>query len=146
MADVSGLVEEHIVNQGEEKAHIETPMRADVEHIQALASCFAHSNQFGAKMFCKNAVRYIRTLSIAETQYNAMERNIATLNGVKSKLTDPEKAQKTQKNVAKNFYLSLSTAGLRAQCRVLAVDYDSYNTQEQIIEELVKRHVDLMTA
>ena len=113
------------------------PERGDTESIQALANCFADSGRFGSRMLSKNAHRYVRTLKVAEKQYSAIERNVGTLNGVKLRSTDPQKAQHA---VAKRFYLSLSTAGLRAQCKLLGVEYDSYNTQEEIVAALVQKH------
>jgi hypothetical protein len=47
------------------------------------------------------------------------------------------------KRTATKFYESLNTPGLRSQCTLFNVDYDSYEDQESIIAALVEKHVEM---
>lgn len=100
----------------------------------------ANTDKFGVKKLLTNISKYQKHITIAEKFAQQAQHTAGYINGTRTK-KPANKALKT----AQRFYESLNTAGLRAQCVVMAIDYDSFDDQEGIIDALVEKSASAMS-
>lgn len=117
-------------------------MTSDASVKQFVNALNNRDSKHGVKLLTKLVYKCKRNLDIAHTQLMHITQSVARLNGdtvTLARLTMPRNLRTT----ARRFYDSLNTASLRMQCQLFDVDYDSYITQEEIIDVLVEKHVEL---
>ncbi len=86
-----------------------------------------------------------RNTLLADKQLTRITQSVARLNGEHTPQERISNKSRSVQRAARRFYESLNTPNLRMQCVLFEIDYDAYDTQEDIIKDLVKKHVAMNT-
>ncbi len=95
-----------------------------------------HTDVFGVKKLLSFTQKYQQHIELAEKFTKRAQYTASFINGTRIRV----KSDKTR-STAQKFYESLNTPGLRGQCTLLNVDYDSFDSQEAIIDTLVEKYM-----
>jgi len=116
-----------------ERQRFETPDLTSTEAIEQYSHALSECNNRGVATLQKHLRLYTRTLHILQGHHDHIEASLRYLNG-KRAVSGPRSVQKA----ALKFLSSLNTPQLRQQCIMWQLDYDGFETQEEVIDALIK--------
>lgn len=116
-------------------------MADDFSIANFLHALNVRENKHGVALLKTLVSKCRRNIMIADSQYDHIKRSVARLNGERTPLEHVGDKSRSLRSTAKRFYESLNTQGLRMQCQLFGVTYDTFDTQEEIITALVDKHV-----
>jgi hypothetical protein len=109
-----------------------------------------HRDIRGVKTLAKSLQQYVKIRNYAAKHLERAQRNLATVNGTRTTSQQTGDKSRSLRYVAQKFYESVDTndhspncAMLRQYCSVFGLNFDSYETIEDVIKALVDRHVDM---
>jgi hypothetical protein len=108
------------------------PEKGDLEGLREYVE--ACEGKRGIITLQSRAHKYMEHVRLTDKFWHAIETSHQTMTGIRPKGRKPE----TLESVAVRFYKKLSTAQLRMHCTYWHIDYNAYNTQEEIIAALAK--------
>jgi hypothetical protein len=103
-----------------------------------------YKTQKGITTLIKWLSKYLMHKQQAFAHWQRAVSVVNFVNGVRlhtQKLGDKKRAVRAD---ATKFYAEMSTPMLRKHCGMFGLDYNSYDSQEEIMAELVQRHVDMV--
>lgn len=100
-------------------------------------------DKHGVKSLLNHIYYYNYHMRHVSTQWKALLKSANVVNGIRTPSQKTGDKSRSLKRTAKKFYESLNTAGLKMQCSLFNIDYDSYDDQESIITALVEKHVEM---
>lgn len=101
----------------------------------------AHTDIFGVKKLIYSIGQYREHLRLMRSHLSQVHKSLAVVNGIRTSVQRKADKDRSLQATARRFYESLTTNGLRMQCQLFQVDYDSYESQEDIIAALVEKHM-----
>lgn len=134
-----------VVDEGvEEKVEIKLPDWKDEEAVKAFSKALKeYTDKRGVKTLIKWHENWNMHMRLANAAYEHMQASAAYVNG--HRLGHVRGMRKhSLKVTAQKFYESLPTAALRSQCSLFDLDYNSYESQEDIIAALVAKHLEMI--
>jgi hypothetical protein len=134
------------VTSEQEKFTITLPDESDAhgsDGVQFLAMLEANKNKRGIKSLMKHYHFHGYHLDQADNHWRAVLKSASVVNGVRTPLQKTGDKGRSLKKTATRFYESLNTAALRMQCTLFNIDYDAYEAQEDIIDALVSKHLEM---
>lgn len=133
------VVEQIDQEQGRFMVHV--PDFNDFSNVEGFARYLEdHTDTYGVKTLLGNVNKYLLHVKFVERYQDDIKHGIDTVNGVRSKAHIGAMTHRKFTNAARAFYEGLSTAGLRTHCQMFNIDYNAYDTQEEIIDLLVEKH------
>ena len=102
-----------------------------------------HRGTFGLKGLSDLLRLYVRHVRIAESQFIRIKDMVNRFNGERTPAQQRGMKVRSLRQTASLFFESLSTAGLRQQCKLYNVDYDGYESQEEVITQLVVKYLEM---
>jgi len=93
----------------------------------------------GIKTLTKHVKLAVRSLDILESHKQAIERSLRYCAGERQ--TSSATAERRLEAQAHKFYDHLSTAALRQHCTAFKLNFDSYDTIDDVIQALVEGYV-----
>ena len=143
--DTMETYDEHVEPQHvEPNWHVELPHPSDGVAIQEfLGEIDRHAGTRGVKTLKEYFNKYLRTVKIAEDHYSKAQTAANTINGVVSARSIAADPNRKLRRSSKKFYEALSTPMLRKQCELFEVDYNAFDSQEDIIKALVDKNVEM---
>ena len=128
----------------ETKLHLDMPDFSDNGQVECFcALLIEHRDVLGVKGLQKLVPLYMKHQSIGHSQLDRIKAKVARINGERSQLQRQGDNTKSLRRTATRFFESLSTSGLRQQSRLYQVDYDAYDSQEDIIQTLTERYLEM---
>ena len=111
-----------------------------------LRSLSNHTDVRGVVTLSKNysKMRYHQNLTDQFSQ--KVQLTVGYINGVRSKTQKKGDNKRSLRATATAFYNSLNTSALRMQCQLLQVDFDSHDSIEGVVDALITKHIEMMTA
>jgi len=107
-----------------------------IEHLQS------NTDKRGVKKLLIQVSKYKNHTNLVNAFAERALKTAQYINNGRGPTKVSNKLQKT----ATLYYESLSTPGLRMHCNLYNVDYDSFDTQEAIIDTLVEKHLEMMVS
>jgi hypothetical protein len=157
MADTQ--VEEYTVSQDDvgtlqvngtddsDKFTVTLPSRDDVEAVsQFITSLSDKQAVHGVKSLTKWATKYLNHVTLCESMWQHAVLSANNINGIRGTSQLKGDKKRSLRHTAEVFYGSLSTPVLRAQCTVFNLDYDSFDSIDDVITALVDRSVEVTVA
>jgi hypothetical protein len=141
--NIQGQIDQ--ANQPANDAHITLP---DWDNAVAVGT-FLHDIEIlpndlrGVKTLRRYVGKYLDAVHLAERHMIQIKTSVNTINGVPGERTGKPDEKRKFKRASQRYFSTLNTPGLRKQCELFGIDYDSYEDQETIIAELVKRNVEM---
>lgn len=124
---------------------ITLPDAENTEELQTLLhSLDNHQSVRGVKMFALRLERYLLHVDLAEQWWERVQTGADFINGVRTNAQKRGTKKKSARATAQAFYESLSTPALRLQCKVFDLNYDSFESVDDVVTALVDKHVELM--
>lgn len=133
---------ETTVVQNEPRIVLHLPDLGNIEEVRSFLSRLEKMDHRGVTTLYKNITKALDHFNLTQRFLNAAQTNCNTIAGIRSVTQRSGDKKKSARSIAKHFYESLSTSMLRRQCVVFGLDYDSYNTMEEIITALVDAHLE----
>lgn len=125
----------------EEKLHLELPVHQE-EYSEWINGLEQHASVRGVRTIASSLSQYLKMSQQAEKHRQRALKSIDIVNGQRTPGQKSGDNARSVQATARKFYEQQSTKGLRTYCSVFNIDYDSYNTQEEIIDNLVKCHLE----
>ena len=99
-----------------------------------------HGDARGVKTLGKRIHNYIHHSKLCVSGWEQIVTSINFFNGERTpRGTTPPNV------IARRFYNTLSTPGLRMQCVAFGIEFEDYDTIDDVINELVEKHVAVMS-
>ena len=118
----------------------------DVDSFAALlAEADQHGDIRGVTMLKDRLATYQRTLSLLHRQFNQIKTSVSFINGVRTKSQKAGDKKRSVRSTAETFYMSLSTPALRQHTAMFSLDYDSFESVEDVVAALVDKHIDMVS-
>jgi len=112
----------------------------DVEHFTTMLA--ENSSVHGVKRLLTRVQKYQMHVELANAFMSGIHSTASYINGVRSKDQKKGDSKRSLRNKALAFYNTLSTPILRMQCTAFYLDYDSFETVEDVVAALVNRTVE----
>lgn len=112
------------------------PDKGDLVAVRNLLTHLNPNEARGVSTLSDKLTRYLRSVELADKHWHAVNVSAAFINGVR------HNGAKTPAATARRFYSSLSTPALRQYATLFGLDYDGYDSVEDIVEALVSKHVE----
>lgn len=132
------------------KVKVTLPDVHALEQLELFADTLtAHTDQRGVKKLLSNVEKCVDNQRIASRQYDAAVTSTRVVNGVRlSNGKTGSDPSKPLKRAARKYFNALvdgskGTEALRTQCKLFGVNYDGYDSMEEIIEALVEAQVNM---
>jgi hypothetical protein len=106
-----------------------------------------HAEKRGAKTLLKSLRQYQTISAYAAKHLERAQRNLNTVNGVRTPLQHTGYKVRSLHGTAKKFYTMVadtddaSYTAIRQHCKVFNIDFDSYADIDSVIAALVNQHV-----
>lgn len=132
-----------VVDAGAEiKIHmVDFENKQDWLRFEAEIGAAISAGTYGAKTLNNVWEAYKHRAGLLSDAVDRITVTVARINGLRTGEQQAGDKRRSLRQAAEKFYASLSTGMLRAQCNILGVDYDSYESQEDIIDVLVTKHL-----
>lgn len=125
-----------------EKFTITLPNKEDVATVDSfIASLQDKQAVHGVKSLLKWTHKYLDHVRLAESMWHRATVSANNINGIRGTSQLKGDKKRSLRHTAEVFYGSLSTPVLRAQCTVFGLDFDSYNSIEDVVTALVDKSV-----
>jgi len=149
MAAVQDEFVDGVASTGDENSRFTVPLlkRDEVEELRDLYdSLSSHTFCRGVLMLQVRLKRYIRSSQLAEKQWHLVTKSMLYVNGVRTGGQRRGDKKRSLRSDATAFYGALSTVALRTHCTLFGVEYESFESIDEIIEVLVQKHLDMVDA
>lgn len=124
--------------------HVELPDLENAEEVNRFkAELGQHGHIRGTKTLSMYLDKYLRTIGIANDHLHKVKTAVNTVNGVSSPRNRVFDERQKLKSATRRFYNTLPTPMLRKQCELFNVDYDSFESVEDIVQALVDKNVEM---
>lgn len=134
----------HNSTNGSERFTVTLPSQDDIVGVENfLASLQTARDKYGVKSLAKWTDKYLDHVKLSETMWDRVVKSTHTVNGVRTSTQLKGDKKKGLHRTATTFYSSLSTPLLRAQCAVFNLDYNSYESVEDVVAALVEKSVEV---
>lgn len=114
----------------------------DVFKSQIIAG--EHAGVVGVINVKKRWKLYRYHTELASQAWDRMLASINRINGVRSVDQKHGDKKRSLRATAQSFYEALSTSGLRMHCTLFNLDYNVFESQEDVISALVNKHVEMV--
>lgn len=106
-----------------------------------------HKNIFGVKKLLNSVKMVLEHQRLKDQHYQTALKAVQVVNGIRTPSQRQADRSKGLEATARKFYTSLNETGLRLQCQLFQVDYDSFHGDTHgIIEALVAKHMEMQAA
>lgn len=113
----------------------------DFDDADAMATLMVHlsnnQDKRGVKKLLGMLTRREDHIELAHSFAERAHKTAGYINGHRQPISSTNKLARA----AQKFYTALSTPALRLQCKLYNLDYDSFDSQEDIIAALVEKNV-----
>ena len=116
--------------------------RADI--ILLIDSLVPVTEKRGVKTLISWLTKYVRNARLADENWEEIVSTTNYVNGIRTPGQQRGDKKRSLRSDAYDFYEGLSTPALRLHCKLFEIDYDAYESMQEIIEVLVQKHVDMV--
>lgn len=102
-----------------------------------------HRDIFGVKTLLKNVDKYAMHTRLAEKFQSKVNVSIPRLRGERTASQRSGDSLRSKRLKASGFFNSLNTTALKRHCRMYELDFDSYESIEDIVEALTEKHLEM---
>ena len=128
----------------EEKVVVVLPDFTDSDQVaQFCIVASEHQGTFGLKGLSNLLRLYLKHVHVGESQLTRIKDMVSRFNGERTPAQHRGMKVRSLRQTALAFFESLSTAGLRQQSKLYNVDYDQYDSQEEVIAQLVVKYLEM---
>ena len=125
-----------------ERWTVQLPSLDNLEELDSFCEYLtAHTDKRGVKRLLSQLQKHRKHVNLVTAFAKRAQKTAGYINGIRVRSDGNNNLKKT----AQRFYESLNTPGLRMQCDLFHVDYESYDDQESIIAVLVEKHLHTMS-
>lgn len=112
----------------------------NVEQFTAMLQ--GYTDVFGVKRLLSRIAKYRMHAVLCDTYMNGIRSTANYINGIRSRDQKKGDSRRSLRNKANAFYNTLSTPVLRMQCTTFGLNYDSFETVEEVVTALVDKTVE----
>lgn len=142
--DVGTLHVDGSITTGEQRFTVTLPNKEDSEAVsQFIASLTDKQAVHGVKSLLKWTDKYLDHVNLAETMWQKAIISANNVNGIRTRTQIQGDKKKSLRHTAEVFYGSLSTSVLRVQCTAFGLNFDGYETIEDVVAALVEKSVEV---
>ncbi len=140
-------VVDFITSNQDGKVTVTVPQYESIDQIETFVDTLqGHVHQHGVKKLVERLRACVRNRRVAERQYGDALTAARAVNGIRYRTAaDPHTALR---RAARKYFNTLvdgpkGTEALRTQCKLFKIDYESYDTMEDIVAALVEAQVNM---
>lgn len=150
MAEVTesnvAVAEEHTTETQEQtRFAVAIPDKTDLAALQEIYDNLeGEQGKWGVIGLRKWISKYLMHVRLTEVMWTNMQRAFASVNGTRTATQKSGDKKRSLHATAQSFYESLSTSAVRMHCNLFKIDYDAYESMEEVIAALVAKHTEMI--
>jgi len=126
----------------QQKFTVTLPDWQDSDSVHAFLTQLAeHADVRGVKVLQARTATVLKHAAMLQRDITACQKAVNYINGTRSTAQSKGDSKRSLRYRAQQYFDSLGTTALRQQCELFGVDYDAYDTMEEIVTALVDKNV-----
>lgn len=124
------------------KFTVTLPEEGDIDNLVTLSKMLeTKQDVHGVKTMLKRLAQYQYHKVLLDTAWAKLGLSADVINGNRTYAQKNGMKERSAKSTAERFYNSLSTPALRQYATTMGIDYDSFDSVDTVVDELVKKHL-----